>query len=103
MADRNLEKKARHGANYGVGTAALAADPKTATQWIDEMVEDVTLDRFYDRDPKTVTLEDRREVLRILRKDRARFATTQEAAQYKRRTGEDLVKPEGETDDDPTS
>lgn len=73
---------------------------KTAIEHIDDMITDVTLDSVYDRDPRTLTREDRLNELLRLRAARVRFTTKQEEAKYKRRTGEDMPKPADDDNDE---
>lgn len=57
------------------------AELKTAPELIDEMVKEPTLDEFMDRDPAQVDFP---ELVKVLRADRARFLTKEEARKDKR-------------------
>ena len=48
---------------------------KTGNELIDEMVEDPTMDQFYDRHPNTLTEDDLKKIVLIERKNRALYIT----------------------------
>lgn len=59
-----------------------------AKEIMDEVIEDVTLDRFLDRNPSTLKYpEDYKDLVKVLRADRARFIQGEKDKKEKKELG----------------